>query len=136
MKVFWCIALAVGIAACKSVDQPKAKSLFDTRWVLKEMNNMPVMTPAGGKEIYLQLTQENGENRVTGFGGCNGLGGGFTLDGSVIDFRIITTKMYCDRMEAENFVTQRLDDANHFKINDNKLEFYQDDTFLIRFVAE
>lgn len=111
-------------------------TLENTHWRLSEMNGMPVITPADAKEVHMVLTSANGEKRITGFAGCNGLGGNYTTDGAKIKFTVITTKMYCqDRMDIENFLTKTLDSANAYLIKGETLELYDGDTFLAKFDA-
>lgn len=121
---------------CKPTGQTTTANLESTYWKLAEVNGTPVTTPENGREVHMVLDGKEGEKRVSGFAGCNGLGGDYTLDGDKIKFTIITTKMFCDdRMDVENFLTDALNKADNYKIKDNTLELYQGSTFLIRFEA-
>jgi heat shock protein HslJ len=97
------------------------------------MNGMPVITPEGSKEVHFVLSSEGSEKRIKGFAGCNGLGGNYTLNGDKIKFTTMTTKMACDRLDVENFLTKSLESADSYKIKGEKLELYEGNTLLATF---
>ncbi|MET0298934.1 MAG: META domain-containing protein, partial [Flavitalea sp.] len=94
--------------ACTSGKNSKAStgataSLTNTYWKLSEMNGKKVETPDNQKEVHIKFATK--ENNFQGFGGCNGLGGSYELTGKDgIKIRALSTQMYCDRMEVENFL--------------------------------
>jgi heat shock protein HslJ len=138
VKVIAALLLFVLLVQCKTAEQNAGTtSLENTYWKLTEMDGQPVTTPEGARPVHMILATENGEKRVKGFAGCNGLGGDFTTEGSKVHFTIITTKMFCEEtMAVENFLTDALNKADNYKINGDTLELYQGSTFLIRFQAE
>jgi putative lipoprotein len=135
MKRLFVPIIIAFLACCK----PTAKTasvahLENTYWKLSEMNGMPVITPADAKEVHIVLASADGEKQLRGFGGCNGLGGSYTLTGDKIKFTTISTKMFCEsRMDVENFLTKVLAEADHYKITGETLELYEGGTFLAKF---
>lgn len=126
--------LVMFLFQCKSAENTTSTaSLENTYWKLAEMNGMPVETPENSREVHMVLAAEKEEKHLRGFGGCNGLGGGYTLDGNKIKFTVITTKMFCDRMDVENYFTKALNEADSYLIKGETLELYQGNTFLVRF---
>ena len=138
MRKLFFLAVTVFLFQCKSAEKGESTvDLENTYWKLVEMNNMPIATPDRAKEVHMILKPEGGEKKITGFAGCNGLGGNYTVEGDKIKFEIIITKMFCEeQMEIENFLTKALTDADHYKIEGNTLELFQGNTFLIGFQAE
>jgi uncharacterized lipoprotein YbaY/heat shock protein HslJ len=68
--------------------------LENTYWKVMTLNGKRVVTPDGAREIHFVLTSEN--RRMRGFGGCNGLSGGYEIDGDRIKFiNIARTLMAC-----------------------------------------
>jgi heat shock protein HslJ len=75
-------------------------------------------------------------DRFKGFGGCNGLGGSYKLTGkNGIKINVISTQMYCDRMETENVLTNALIKADHYTIKGDALQLLQGDMVLATFEA-
>lgn len=135
MKAIWILTFASLLLQCKSAtNNSSVASLENTYWKLAEMNGLPVITPANGKEVHFVMSNDGGEKRIHGFAGCNNLAGSYTTQGSNIKFTAITTKMMCaDRMDVEDFFTKALSEANAFKIKGETLELYQGDTMLAKF---
>jgi len=128
------VLLAAVFVQCKSTESTGSTAhLENTYWKLAEMNGMPVETPDNAREVHIVLSAEKDEKHVKGFGGCNGLGGSYTVEGNKIKFQVLSTKMFCDRMEVENYLTKALGDADTYQIKGETLELFQGNTFLIRF---
>ncbi|RYF98233.1 MAG: META domain-containing protein, partial [Chitinophagaceae bacterium] len=107
-------------------------SLTNTYWKLSEMNGKKVETPDNQKEVHIKFAIK--ENNFQGFGGCNGLGGSYELTGKDgIKIRTLSTQMYCDRMEVENFLKNAVTKADRYEINGEKLNLYEGKTLLISF---
>src|SRR5688572_3158558 len=108
-------------AASKPVESAKSNAgITNTYWKLSTMNGKKVETPDNAKEVHIKFTLQ--ENRLQGYAGCNGLGGSYELTGANgIKIRAITTKMYCDRMDVENYLTNAITKANTYKIDGEKL---------------
>src|SRR5688500_5340685 len=107
-SVVTCFSLLLFIACnttkkMDTTDSSATESLTETYWKLTELNGLPL--PAlkeGENETFLRLRTDSA--RVEGNGGCNGFGGTYELkDGNRIRFsNMISTMMYCSRMEIEN----------------------------------
>lgn len=135
MKRLFVALIIVFLACCKPTEKTTSVAhLENTYWKLSEMNGMPVITPADAKEVHMVLASSDGEKTLRGFAGCNGLGGTYTVDGDRIKFTTITTRMFCEsRMDVENFLTNVLQQADHYAIKGETLELYEGNTFLAKF---
>jgi len=128
MKRIIIVALSfVLLNACRHLDQhTSTASLQNTYWKLSNINGMPLTTPENAREIHIILTREGEETRLKGFAGCNAIGGSYVLHDNSIRFTVISTKMFCnDRMDAENFLLNALNKADHFKIKSETLTLFQ-----------
>ncbi|HYG18331.1 MAG TPA: META domain-containing protein [Ohtaekwangia sp.] len=128
------IGILITLTQCKPTQNTTSvANLENTYWKLSEINGKPVTTAEGVKEVYMVLGKEGSEQRLKGFGGCNNMGGSYTLSGNTIKFIVISTKMACDRMDIENFFFNALSRADRYLIKGETLELYQGETFLTRF---
>ncbi|UUC47195.1 META domain-containing protein [Flavobacterium cerinum] len=106
--------VSVGCNTYKKSDTTVA--LEGTKWKLVELRGKPVSKTEMGKDVYLQLDQK--EHRVSGFSGCNGFGGTYTLkDGNRIELsQMMGTLMACPDLETETAfleVLRTVDNYNH-----------------------
>ena len=139
MKIFLTclLVLTLLLAQCKSSQVSTSKSSFEnTHWRLSEMNGNPIVT-IGSRDVYIMMTTEKGEKRVTGFAGCNSLTGGFTLSGDAVKFVIATTKMMCasEQMAVEDFLLETLSSTTAYKIEGDVLMLLDGNTNLATFKA-
>lgn len=108
------------------------EDLKNTRWVLKELNSIPVTDTK--QDIYI-IFRIN-ENKFDGFGGCNKFFGTYEYDGKILklsDFG--STKMFCveDKYEIKFFdVLNSFDDH---KIIEKYLYLYKTGKVLAKFEA-
>jgi heat shock protein HslJ len=120
------VLTTVILTACNSqgkLQQPTA-SLTNTYWKLSEMNGKPVRTPENAKEVHIKFVGDG--KRLQGFAGCNGVGGNYTLGkNNKINMRMISTQMYCERMEVENFLSDAVTKADNYRIEGEKLFLMQ-----------
>lgn len=121
-------AACLTIVACASpvperVDGAAAAPLVDTQWRLTQLGDQVVGESTGADAVGLQLQSQN--PRVTGFGGCNRMFGGYSLDGDQLKFdQIGATKMACldqSRMRLEQTYFDMLSRVARWKITDNHL---------------
>jgi putative lipoprotein len=121
-------AACLTIAACASpvperVDGAAAAPLVNTQWRLTQLGDQVVGESAGANAVGLQLQSQN--LRLTGFGGCNRMFGGYSLDGDQLKFdQIGATKMACldpSRMRLEQSYFDMLSRVARWKITDNRL---------------
>lgn len=96
-------------------------SLTGKKWKLIELNGQPVASLINDKEAFIEFNET--ENRYAGSGGCNGLGGTYTLTGKnkIAFSQGMSTMMACENMTVENQLKEVLDKADNFTINNNVL---------------
>ena len=101
------------------------------------MNGNPIITLEGSRDVYIMMTTEQGQKRVTGFAGCNSLTGGYTLSDDKVKFVIATTKMMCppEQMAVEDFLLKVLTSATSYRIEGDVLELLDGQTTLADFKA-
>lgn len=106
----------VSIDTVSSVNAP----LFETHWKLVELMGHKIQDSATKKEMYLVLKKT--ESRVEGNGGCNAFSSTFTLQNNQITFGpLVSTKMFCQGIEAENEFFKALSSADHYYLKSNTL---------------
>lgn len=123
------------VLSCKSPQggSDAVGSIEGVDWILVEVDGKDISTPAGGRDVYMNLSREGDSHMLKGYAGCNGLGGDYTLEGEMIKFQPITTKMYCElQMDVENMFTKMLSDTDRFQIDGDVLELYSGDRLLGR----
>jgi len=121
--------ISLTISACASKED--AASLVGS-WKLTAYGSADSPTPAVENiEADLNFAKDG---KLTGNGGCNGLGGNYKVDGDQITFSQITsTLMACDdpQMAQEDVVHKVLTGIASFKIEGNTLTITKDGTVLI-----
>ena len=111
------LAFSIILAACAS----ESTSLTG-KWDLVSYGPTESLTAALPDSDASLTFAEDGT--VSGSGGCNSLGGNYTVDGNAISFSDLTmTLMACDGalMEQEGAVTQVLSGTAQFEIKDGTL---------------
>ncbi len=97
--------------------------LVNTQWRLTQLGGQVVSDSAGANAVGLQLQAQN--LRVTGFGGCNRMFGGYSLDGDQLKFgQVGATKMACldqSRMRLEQSYFDMLSRVARWKITGSNL---------------
>lgn len=95
--------------------------ITDRKWKLVELAGKPVADKINGKEPFLML-QKN-DNRYSASGGCNGMGGNFTVqDNGRIKFsQGMSTMMACEHMEIEKGLSDALITADNYTISGDNL---------------
>jgi heat shock protein HslJ len=95
--------------------------ITDRKWKLVELAGKPVAEQVNGKVPYILLQQKDG--RYVASGGCNGLGGTFTLQehGKIKFAQGMSTKMYCESMEIENGLSRALTTAENYSLDGDNL---------------
>lgn len=98
--------------------------LFETHWKLVELMGHKIQDSAIKKEMYIVL--KKAESRVEGNDGCNAFSSTFTLQNNQISFRsLVSTKMYCQGIEAESEFFKALSSADHYYLNSDTLSLTQ-----------
>lgn len=135
MKLFQNLLLIVGIfslttcsiikrSSTTNADQTVMETtttITDQKWKLVELNGKPVADKINGKEPFLQLKKS--DNRYSGSGGCNGLGGTFTLQdhGRIKFSQGMSTMMACENMEIEQGLNKALITADNYTLKGDTL---------------
>ena len=112
--------ISVEAQAC-SGPSPTAE-LENTYWKLMTLDEKPVETPAGAREIHFVLNHAS--LRLSGFSGCNGITGTYRLDGDKISFTgIAATLMACTNgMEIERQIHEMFPRVTGWKISGETLQ--------------
>ena len=95
--------------------------LRNTYWRLATIAGTTVVTPQDAREAHLILEPDE---KVNGFGGCNGVGGAYAVDGDKLTFKDIpSTMMYCaGTSDLEAKLIRALEDTRTFSISGDRLE--------------
>jgi len=132
-----CSQLRKTADAQNKTDIKDSYRLLDQKWILTELAGKPVAGLINGKEPYLFLQSQ--DNRYSAQGGCNGLGGTFTVtENHQIQFsQGMSTMMACPNMEVEKGLKKILSDSVHYSIQGDILSFNDAKKFPIaRFRAQ
>ncbi|MFZ1693830.1 MAG: META domain-containing protein [Flavobacteriales bacterium] len=110
------ITLTANKCVKKGVD---TASLKEKKWVVETLNGQRPELPDGAETPWLKLAGD----QLQGFGGCNALMGGYTMEGTKLSFSNIgSTKKYCEGIQpTENAVKEMLDKVDSFRLDDNQL---------------
>jgi heat shock protein HslJ len=126
-------ALALLLAGCTSTGEQNAEVVGPV-WGAVSIADKAVLDNA---LITLQL---DGDGRASGKGGCNGYGGSYTLEGSVLRFGpLAATKMACETavMDQEQAYFDLLAQVEHYTVGDDgALVLTTADGRAIRFLRE
>jgi len=108
-----CVAHKSG--ASKEID------IVGKKWQVVELSGQPVAEKINGKMPYLELLKEEG--RYAASGGCNGIGGSYTLSKkNGISFSLgISTMMACTDMSAEQGLKAVFKDAKSYTVDGEAL---------------
>ena len=100
--------------------------LENTYWKLTRLGDEPVLLVEQQREPHLVL--HSGDNRVDGFGGCNRLTGGYTLEGSSIGFsQMASTQMACaEGAEIERAFTAALERVRSWRLIGQHLDLFDE----------
>ncbi|MFT4090739.1 MAG: copper resistance protein NlpE N-terminal domain-containing protein, partial [Asticcacaulis sp.] len=101
--------------------QKSKEGITEKYWKLVELNGQPVAQLK--REPHIILRAE--DNRVTGFGGCNGLLGGYELDEKTQRIRFVgvaSTLMACtEGMDVEGALHEVLRSVDNYSLNGDSL---------------
>ena len=121
-------AVCLTITACASptpelVQGAASAPLVNTQWNLAQLGDQVISGSEGANAVGLKLDAQN--PRVTGFGGCNRMFGGYLLNGDELKFdQVGATKMACldqSRMRLEQSYFDMLSRVARWKITDSNL---------------
>lgn len=109
-------------------------TLRNTYWKLVELNGGTVQ-PGEGKELHMII---KGDDRVSGYSGCNQFMGSVTIAGDGLSFGPVAgTRRMCESvMDQEDAFLQALESAYHHAISGEDLEVTNaNGEVVLRFVA-
>lgn len=120
----------LSISACSIFKKPSQETgkesnqsnvITERKWKLVELAGQPVADKVNGKEPFLLL--QKSDNRYSASGGCNGIGGTFTLqDNGRIKFsQGMSTMMACENMEIEHGLNKALITADNYTLSGDNL---------------
>ncbi len=121
------LAITMSLSSC-GIFQKEGKTettssevITGKRWKLIELNGKPVADKVNGKEPFLQLDEN--EKRYSASGGCNGIGGSFTLSANNrIKFsQGMSTMMACPDMSVEQGLGAVFTAADNYTLKDGIL---------------
>ena len=122
------LTILCGLAACANpmperVESAAGAPLVNTQWRLTQLGEQLVENPDAARAVGLKLEAQN--LRLTGFGGCNRMFGGYSLDGDQLKFSEVgATKMACldgARMRLEQDYFDMLSRVSRWKITGSSL---------------
>jgi heat shock protein HslJ len=117
----------VSVDTVPSVNAP----LFETHWKLVELKGHKIQDSS----MYLILNKT--ESRVEGNGGCNAFSSTFALQNNQITFGpLVSTKMFCQGIEAENEFFKALSSADHYYLKADTLSLTQGKIRVAKFEAK
>ena len=131
--LLFCILFS--LQACTSEDTSSTAELGNTYWKLTELEGNPVVMAENQREMKLTL---RGENKVTGFGGCNSFFGSYENDEETLSFsQLAATRMFCaETMDKESQFMTSLSAVKTYKITGQTLQLFDaDGKLLARFEA-
>lgn len=119
------------------ISQCAPATLENTVWNLIELDGKAFEMPVSAKRVYIQLKGNDEEQNLSGFAGCNSMGGHYSAPGDhAIVFEPISTRMFCeDTMELENAFIKMLTEADRYQIEGRQLLLYKGDLLLGKFRA-
>ncbi|NQX40805.1 Heat shock protein HslJ [Pedobacter steynii] len=102
-------------------DAKQSNVITDRRWKLVELAGKPVADKVNGKEPFLLL--QKSDSRYSASGGCNGIGGEFTLEnnGRIKFAQGMSTMMACENMEVEQELSKALITADNYSLSGDNL---------------
>lgn len=116
------IVLSAGTCSNKGTGNGQAMhGLAEGKWVLEKVHGQAIQVPEGRETPYLAV-DSTGEN-ISGFAGCNRLGGALKISGDSISFPgIFATRMYCEETQKlENSFLDALNQSRTFTLKGDVL---------------
>lgn len=128
MKLTYVITVALAallLASCCNCGSKSASSsvsLVGQQWHMTRMDGEDFR--GNGSNYWIEF---NNEGRISGRGDCNTLMGAYTADdkGRIAIDRLATTRMFCPNQNMENRFVKLVTSADHFRIDNGLLLFYQ-----------
>ncbi len=114
-----------GELAEKYVLKKATESITEKYWKLTEIRGKAVNPGSTQKEAHIILKTEG--SRLSGTGGCNGLGGTYTLEepNRIRFSEIFRTEMACEKMDIEEALIQALETADSYHLESDTLQLFR-----------
>lgn len=115
--------VATGAPTTEARPPAPGASLFETRWVLRQVGTQAVKVPEGGQEPYLLLRRTG---VAEGQGSCNRFRSTAATDSAshLIFTPLMSTRMSCPAINTEQDFTRALAAAHSFRISGDTLRLY------------
>lgn len=110
--------------ATETVPPATVSRITDKKWKLVELAGQPVVDSINGKEPFIMLNKADSNYEANG--GCNGLGGKFTLDEKTLRIHFtqgMSTMMACPDMTIEEGLKKVFEATDNYSTNDSTLSF-------------
>lgn len=119
------------LAACSPKLAPDQK-WPDKKWTLYELNGT---TSLKGAERDITFQFNTAEQRISGYGGCNQVGGPYTMDakGSLKFGLLISTRMACPDMSTEDALMAALPAVDSYEVKGSELWLKKGEQVLMKF---
>ena len=122
------LAITMSLSSCgifqkeSKTDAASSEVITGKKWKLIELNGKPVADKINGKEPFLKL--DDNDKRYSASGGCNGIGGSFTLSANNrINFsQGMSTMMACQDMATEQELAKILEIADNYNFDGKTLK--------------
>lgn len=104
-------------------DGSERRELTGRKWYVISVNGGDLVAPEGGERPWIELSGD----RLQGFGGCNDLMGGYTLENDRLAFNEIgSTKKYCPEIQAsERSIIEMLSTVSNYRLEGETLTLLQ-----------
>lgn len=114
--------------AVRKSSSNNVSALVGKQWQLVELAGKAVPAKVNGKMPFLKLEEENG--RYGASGGCNGVGGEYTLlkNNGITFSRGMSTMMACADMSIENGLRTLFEEADTYTVNENTMTLLKKET--------
>lgn len=109
--------------------------LRETHWVAQTLDGVPLAAPAAGPRLHLVLHART--QHLSGFAGCNRLGGRYTQRGTQLALSArATTRKACPepQMQQERQFVQLLGVADAYRVEGRMLSLLQGDAVRVTFL--
>jgi len=128
--VFLGCATATQETSSESIQKQDVTRFEGTTWKLVSFGLTRMAVPKNAS-----ITFKDGH--YSGRGGCNGVGGDYSLDGDKIKLSAgFSTMMACDELNLEHKYMSALSEVDRYVIVDDMLDLYGKGHTLLRFKAE
>ncbi|WP_206367254.1 META domain-containing protein [Sphingobacterium sp. SGR-19] len=115
------LVMLLASCAVRKSSNNGVSDLVGKKWQLVELHGKPVAAKVNGKMPFLKLEEKS--DRYSASGGCNGIGGEYTLEknNGITFSRGMSTMMACADMSIENGLRTLFDEVDTYAVNENTM---------------